>query len=93
VQVNPLSNPDALIIKDSKKYVADIKIITNPDKLVRRISDSAGQAEYCVVKMDYENTQSLHTIASRVAKAMEQSPTIKGVIILDNEGNVFYSTF
>ncbi|GHT15073.1 hypothetical protein AGMMS4956_14260 [Bacteroidia bacterium] len=85
-------NPDAVIVKDGKEYVADFKVITNPSWLVRRIGESEGQAEYCVIKMDYDNKQDTHTIRIRVYDAMQNNPQIKGVIVLDKEGKIFYQT-
>jgi hypothetical protein len=73
--------------------VCDFKVISSYKQLVREIGGSAEQAEYCVVKMNYENKQSEQLIRSRVNKAMKDNPTIKGVMVLDKNGNVFYTTF
>jgi hypothetical protein len=93
IQRNINKNPDAVITKNAKKMVADFKEITGWRNLVKRINESNEQADYVVIKMSYDNQQPVDKIKERVDDALSTSTNIKGVIVLDRKGDVFYKSF
>ena len=84
--------PDALIKKNGKTLIAEFKTAHSKEMLIRNLNKSGKQADFCVIKMEYENIQNIHKIRARVYEAMKKNMNIKHVTILDNKGKIFYET-
>lgn len=90
--INIKKNPDCWI-KDAKgnDLVTDYKYMTGTGRnLAKHITEGAEQGNFVVVKMANESIKiSGHKANGLIVQKMTDHPHLKGVIILDKQGNVF----
>lgn len=93
-QKNLKKNPDACITKDGKKMVCDFKVLQGERNFAHRIAQAAEQADYAVVKLDFEPEKlGLNSITRSVSAQMDEHPDLKGVVVLKKDGELLYEYY
>lgn len=85
-------NPDAWIkSKTGKNMVCDFKTLTSERSFSERITQAAKQAEYAILKLDFEPKKlGISSIERRVDHQMNTNANLKGVIIINRLGKLLY---
>lgn len=93
--INPKKNPDAWIkTKEGRNLVADYKIMTGERNFARRLSEAAEQAEFVVVQLDFTPKKlGKESMKRTIADKIALHKNLKGVLILDQEGKLYYEAF
>lgn len=92
---NVKKNADAWMQdKNGGDMVCDFKTITGERSFSTHITKAAQQAEYAVIKMDFEPQKLyLSSVMRRVELKLAEHETLKGVIVLNKDGGLFYEKF
>ena len=88
-------NPDAwLQSKDGRNMVCDFKLMHGERSFTERVAEAAKQAEYAVIKLDFELKKlGVGSISKRIAVQMAKNERLRGVIVLDTAGKLLYEYF
>lgn len=94
-QKNLKKNPDAWIInKEGENMICDFKILSGERNFSHRIAQAAEQAEYAVIKLDFEPEKlGLNSIERHATDRLQEFPHLKGIIVLDKEGKLIFEKY
>lgn len=85
-------NPDAWITsKAGKDMVCDFKVLTSERSFAHRIVEASRQADYAVVKFDFEPEKlGANNIQNTVDRKLNEIASLKGVIVISKDGALLY---
>lgn len=88
-------NPDAWIkSKQGEDMVCDFKVLTSERSFAHRIVEASEQADYAVVKFDFEPEKlGANNIQHTVNRKLNEINSLKGVIVIDKDGVLLYDQY